>query len=65
MDKVERLSNFLYSYFDCVYCDDCRYNIDSQEEYRCDECHRKYMHWALSKGDSNWLAKKIIEELNL
>lgn len=63
MNKIETISDVLYSYFSSVYCDDCRYNTDSPEEYRCDDCHRKYMNWALSKGGSEWLAEKIIEEL--
>lgn len=45
--------------FDYVYCDNCKY----YDTNSCDECHRKYMNWALSDDAARKLAEEIIEAI--
>lgn len=44
-----------------VYCDNCRYrNGTSEDEFdRCEDCHRKYMQWAI---DKDFLRKILIKK---
>lgn len=53
----EKLSKYLYDWFSSVYCDSCEHRVD----YTCDDCHRKYMYWSLSKGCADDLADEILE----
>ena len=51
--------DILLKEFDYVYCDTCKYyDTDS-----CDDCHRKYINWALSVNTARRLAEEIIEAI--
>ncbi len=42
-----------------AYCDNCRNVIDIEN---CDDCHRKYQNWALSKETAEEIVNKIEAE---
>ena len=47
------------------YCDNCEFgNWDEYQDEKCDNCHRKYQNWRLSKDTARSIAKQIIEEIN-
>lgn len=45
-----------------AYCDNCANSINSDENYYCDECHRKYSSWALDKDTAAYIIDRIIKE---
>ena len=56
-NKIQKVMDILLGEFHYVYCDTCEYdNTDS-----CDDCHRKYMNWALSVNTAKKLAEEIIK----
>lgn len=57
MKTKEEIANILLSRINYIYCHNCAFgNSDSS---MCEECHRKYMNWELSKE----YAEKIAEEI--
>ena len=62
----EKITKILTDELCYCYCDNCEFgNWDKyQNEECCDDCHRKYQNWRLSKDTAKELAKRIIEEIN-
>ena len=59
INEIKKIMNILLENFYHVYCDTCKYyDTDS-----CDDCHRKYMNWALSVDTARTLAEEIIEAI--
>ena len=58
----EEISNLIYEYIDYMYCDNCRYNFEIPDTCNCDDCHRKYVNWAVSRYDCELLAERILSE---
>jgi hypothetical protein len=56
-----KIAELLYKELDYPYCDNCRFCSEIKENKMggCDDCHRKYMNWEISKSYSNYLAEKI------
>ena len=52
-----------------MYCDNCRFGYEIEEEeaverfryWGCEDCHRKYNGWVISKSNAEYLAKEIIK----
>lgn len=44
-----------------VYCNTCKHH--NMEDDECEYCHRKYMSWGISEGESMRIATKIISAL--
>lgn len=42
-----------------AYCDNCRNAMDIEN---CDDCHRKYQNWALSKDTAAYIVDRIKRE---
>ena len=59
MDNKYKIIDILLEEFCSVYCDTCKY----YDTNSCDECHRKYMNWALSVNTARTLAEEIIEAI--
>lgn len=55
----EKIVEILKSYFSGVYCDTCDGEMEAD---KCDYCHRKNMHWAISDGCAEEIASKILGE---
>lgn len=58
------IAKIIYERLYYVYCDNCRFNSDrtkwhDNEENPCEDCHRKYMNWAISMETANQLAEII------
>lgn len=61
--KLEVAINFIYEELNEAYCYNCRGDSEDDEcEDRCEDCHRKEQNWAISKGEAEYIAKKILEE---
>ena len=61
--KLEVAINFIYEELNEAYCYNCRGSeSDEYDEDRCDYCNRKEQSWAISKGEAEYIAKKILEE---
>lgn len=58
----EEISNLIYEYIDYMYCDNCRYNFEIPDTCNCDDCHMKYVNWAVSRYDCDLLAERILSE---
>lgn len=59
----EEAVKFIYDELDEAYCYNCRGNSEDDEcEDRCEWCYRKMQNWAISKGEAEYIAKKILEE---
>lgn len=63
MNKQE-ISDLLYSELCSVYCYNCRgdsdVKTDSNGDDYCEDCHRKYMNWGISRTICDALANKIL-----
>lgn len=57
---IDTISNILEKEFRYVYCDSCKYDPGEEE---CEDCHRKYMNWALGEDAAVEIAGKIIKAL--
>ena len=54
----EAIKTLLLQELSSVYCDTC---ANSEDENRCDECHRKAMQWSLSEDSADKLASAILD----
>ena len=54
-----RIAELIYDELSYAYCDNCRNAIDGN----CDDCHRKYQNWGISKETAEFLERKIEKEL--
>lgn len=70
---LNEIANLLYNNLDYMYCNNCRFGKEISEEdcteesgitYGCEDCHRKYNGWGISKGVSLKLAKNIVDLLD-
>lgn len=62
----EKIINILIDELCYCYCDNCEYNNwDKYQDNECDECHRKYQNWKLSKDTAAQIAEQIIKEVNI
>lgn len=57
----KNIADIIYNSLPYMYCDNCRYNSEEEGEYGdpCEDCHRKYNGWAISKGTSEGIANDI------
>lgn len=66
-NKEDKISQIIYDSLGYMYCDNCRYNNEfnremaiKDEDYDpCDDCHRKYNGWAVSKETCDDITRKI------
>lgn len=60
---TEKFTQYLMSTVDYVYCNNCRGNdpCDDIDPDFCEDCHRKYMSWAISHRTAEMLAEKALE----
>lgn len=74
MKTEKQIIDLLMDTLDYAYCDNCRYNDKKEIEKwhkenegkydadsPCEDCHRKYQQWALSKKVAKDLTRKILE----
>lgn len=54
---------FIYDELNEAYCYNCRGDSedDKYKDNRCEGCHRKEQNWAISKGEAEYVARKILE----
>ena len=66
-DVQDDIANIIYNTLNYMYCDNCRFDSEIQEddsdEWCCDDCHRKYNGWGISMYTSNEIAKEILKRL--
>ena len=57
-----KLEDFLKAELVTVYCDTCsgENTAEGDEDYFCDDCHRKNMYWSIS----NETVRRIITEIS-
>lgn len=65
--KKEGVAKIIYDNLSYMYCDNCRFNSEINEEdsdeWSCDDCHRKYNGWGISMQTSRRIAKDILESI--
>lgn len=65
--KKEGIAKIIYDNLSYMYCDNCRFNSEINEEdsdeWNCDDCHRKYNGWGISMQTSMRIAKDILESI--
>lgn len=64
MTKTEKknvIATMIYENIGYMYCDNCRYSTEQHTDDSCDDCHRKYNGWGISKYEANRIAKQIID----
>ena len=57
------ISKLIYNELNYVYCGNCRFNKEIDEDDDCNgckDCHPKTMEWEISKNHSDSIAEKII-----
>ena len=66
------ISDFLYDEIAYCYCNNCKFAKMSESEareeydtYPCENCHRKYMGWGISKETCDKLARDIVKKLKV
>lgn len=62
----EEAVKFIYEELNSAYCYNCRGDSEDEDdecEDRCEWCRRKEQNWAISKGEAEYIAKKILEEI--
>lgn len=65
----QKISDIIYDQLNYMYCDNCRFNSELNREqfekengyWGCEDCHRKYNGWGISRFECNSLARKIGE----
>ena len=57
MMNKEEIVNLLYIELGDIYCYNCRHQGED-----CEDCHRKYMDWAIRKETCEQLAGRIVDE---
>jgi len=74
LEKKNIITTTIYESLDYMYCDNCRFNSEIKEsdctEYNgiswgCEDCHRKYNGWGISKREAQRITKQIFELLDL
>lgn len=71
-EKEQIIANLIYDDLNYMYCDNCRFSVEISEDesmrrfgyWGCEDCHRKYNGWGISKSNAEYLAKKISEIIN-
>lgn len=62
MQNKEKIIQILINNLSYCYCDNCKYgDDDTYENHFCEECYRKYSHWALSSTTAEKIADEIIQ----
>lgn len=57
--NVDKIAQIIYDRLPYMYCDNCRYNSEIEDEYGCEDCHRKYNGWGISMATAKSIAKEI------
>lgn len=68
-EKKQAIADIIYNNLSYMYCNNCRFGFEISEEeskekfghWVCEDCHRKYNGWGISKLVSNDLAKEIMK----
>lgn len=60
MKTKEEIVNILLKELTCIYCYNCAFG--NGDYSRCEECHRKYMNWELSKEYAEVIAEQILKD---
>ena len=55
----EQISDLIYNWLDYMYCDNCRFDSEISGTDACEDCHRKYNGWGISRTTCDLLAEKI------
>ena len=71
-NKEQAIVDLIYNDLNYMYCDNCRFGSEISEEesvqrfgfWGCEDCHRKYNGWGISKSNAEYLAKAIIKICN-
>ena len=61
-----KIADIIYDELFYMYCDNCRYQIDSNDEDgtdHCENCHRKYNGWGVSKETAEAIEKRCLKEM--
>lgn len=66
-ETQQQISDILYKELNYMYCDNCRFNYEISEEevlkkygyWGCEDCHRKYNGWGISRVECNRLVRII------
>lgn len=61
-----KIADIIYDELFYMYCDNCRYQNDSIDEYEidhCENCHRKYNGWGVSKETTEAIEKRCLKEI--
>ena len=62
--NIDKIAQIIYNNLPYMYCDNCRYNSEIEDEYGCEGCHRKYNGWGISMATAKGIAKEIKNEIN-
>jgi len=62
--NIDKIAQIIYDNLSYMYCDNCRYNSEIEEEYGCEDCHRKYNGWGISMATAKGIAEEIKNESN-
>ena len=57
-----KIADTVYKELNYMYCDNCRYNSEIKNTANCDDCHRKYNGWAVSRQIAERIEKLCQEE---
>ena len=60
-----KIADIIYTELSYVYCDNCRYNDNPVDRYdidHCENCHRKYNGWAVSRETAEFIEKQCENE---
>jgi len=62
-EMVIKIRDYLMEELDYVYCTNCKKGrmSESDENWDCDDCHRKSMNWQLSEDRATVMARQIFE----
>ena len=65
-EKEKEIAKIIYKNLDYMYCDNCRWHSELPEtdpNYGCEDCHRKFNGWGLSMHSAECIAREISEKL--
>lgn len=61
-----KIADIIYNELDYMYCNNCRFDSEIKEEdtdcWGCEDCHRKYNGWGVSRAEAERIAEMISKE---
>lgn len=56
-----KIAQIIYDKLNYVYCGNCRFDVEEDNNWRCNSCGGNYEKWSISMKTSKIIAESILE----